>query len=104
MRSRASQARCLVVHHLGKAGNGTAHMHGQSIRVIIGGFQHQGVERVPDGHLLAFLQRHVRGVLIQLVDRGSTGQDVIHLRVLQDQKAGHDLGDRSRIQLPVAVF
>ena len=95
-----------LVHELHESFDGAGVVDRQNGGRIVAGLDHQTVQKIPDGHLLAHLQGHI-GAAGLLVRKARLGNGDHHIQVrlhLNGHQTGHDLGQACRIELFVDIL
>ena len=106
----APQIPGLLIHAGHESGDGPVNGLRQHVAPLVGGGEHDAVEQLLHGQLLAHLDAHVAAVRGNLGDGGlAGGEDLAFgesavVNSLQHQQAGHDFGDAGGVETVVDVL
>ena len=101
MRVFQPQLGCALVHHRYKMLHCAARRDGQRRRRVVARFEHQAIQQVGDGDLLALNQINRRALDADRLLRN--GDDSLRFQQLDSQQRGHDFGRRRHPQPHVFV-
>ena len=106
----APQIPGLLIHAGHESGDGPVNGFRQHVAPLVGGGEHDAIEQLLHGQLLAHLDAHVAAVRGNLGDGGlAGGEDLAFgesavVNSLQHQQAGHDFGDAGGVEAVVDVL